>query len=88
MDYHSILISNLSQTTQSHHLLIHTACIRNCILNEAGTCTRTRAFQTCRATPAANPPKVGRREKKCSMPNLLHKDWERQGKKNNGTLQM
>ena len=70
MDYYSVLISNLSQTIQSRHLLIHTACIHNCILNKAGTCTRTCAFQTCRATPVANPLKARiqeRRNAACSI---------------------
>lgn len=63
-DYHSLLTSSLAQTIKSRHLLIHAACIHNCILNKAGTCTHTCAFQTCRATLVANPVKVGIQEKR------------------------
>lgn len=65
MDYHLLLlISNLSQAIQSRHLLLHAACTHNCILNKAGTRARTCAFQTCRATPVANPVKAGIQERR------------------------
>lgn len=40
----------------------------------------TQGNSSCKSTEGA-------REKRGSMPNLLHRDWERQGKKNNGTFQ-